>query len=496
MTILDRITRTHRHQGTPATPTRGTAVENARTSENSSGEWRTVLRSPVPGAAVDTTENGERSLENGEPIMENVENGRRENENQDHRPAHAATENVPRSRENGERGTENATAGPKIPRMIVIGATGGVAVLTVVVAIMASVGQVDFAKAVGAVDMIGVGNFDATPWFAPAVFDLAVIVLLNLGMYFVYHDQSPWPAWAVAGAVGIFSVWTNTQHPGAKVFAPASAVLLLIYFIRLYYKYSQMEQGKKRRATTRPKVLTTMLAVTSLRVARRAWLITIRRPEVDTYKRAVELAETWIDVFDDVCARKDHRLPRLGKWTKPNKRLARRTAWRLVAVECGISVITLEGIQLATVTYAAPPPKPIPAPQPPARPAITATPNQRPAAPRPPAAVPVSPAPAGPTTPAWAPIAAIPGLEHADLDGELDHRVAKNGDYILQVVTYLAAQDPAEDAWNRTEPIRPKDVRNACAAINSGGSSQRVADVMNDIRVSVFGTAGKEVTRP
>lgn len=415
--------------------------------------------------------------------MGNVENGRRENENQDHRPAHAA-ENVLRSRENG--GTENGERWSRLRRTRnkIAAFRFDLGTLVLLVLPLAAVGQIELAKKRGAVGMIEPFGVDITPLFVPALFDVAVIVFLNSGLAAARNGRSPWRHWIVGFGLGCLSIYANTQHGGALIFASASGVLLLAYFLKLLDDYAEILRDQERTETPRPKI-TLLFWLAAFRTAWRAWIITIHHAEVNTPAQAKRMAKVWRDIYQDVCATPAYRITVVRKWTRPNRRLARRTAWDFVAGELHIPVIKRQGVVLATIEYApTPPPAPIAAPRPPARPAITATPNQRPATPRPPASVPVSPAPAGPATPDVDVVAAIPGLEHVDLDGELHAKVSKDAHYILKVVEKLATEDRPDFAWARPDRIVPADVQ-AATGITGGATRQRIANNMNEVRAAM-----------
>lgn len=351
--------------------------------------------------------------------------------------------------------------------------------LTVVVSIMASVGQIQFAKENGAVGMIEAFGRDITPWFAPAVFDFSVAGLFAFGMFVaVRYKASPWLPWIAGTAIGCVSIYTNTQHKGALFFATSSAVLLVSWMVRLIVKYRHLPHVKaqraaaqakraSRRATAKPRLLTSSLIFASRPTAFRAWVIARRRPiaacaasmnengqDVTERDLVIRVAELFISVYAD---RTVFELEQLGDPPQDDKEMktweakreqalnrAELVAWDAVDNALGIPVIDRMGIKVNPLTYVEPvaPPAPralkVASAAAPAAPAITAAPapaavtapasrpgiaaapapapapdviQTRPAAPR---VVLMPGQPAGMAGVNWLPLAELPGLPVID----------------------------------------------------------------------------------
>jgi hypothetical protein len=259
--------------------------------------------------------------------------------------------------------------------------------LTIAVAIVASVGQIQFAKENGAVGMIDPFGVDLTPWFAPAVLDLSVAALYARGMHVaVRYKASPWLPWAAGTAIGIFSIYTNTKHEhAALLFAGASAVGVVCWMVALLLKYWNLPHVKARRATAKPRLMTSALVFASRATAKRAWVIARRRPitmcaaemrkagknitERDLVIQAAELfntvrADRQIAELAQVCDPPGKDADKRAKAAWEEKRdlaLARAeiVAWDAVDVMLGLDVIKREGIQVNQVTYNEPAPRPL-----------------------------------------------------------------------------------------------------------------------------------------
>lgn len=258
--------------------------------------------------------------------------------------------------------------------------------LTAVVATVASLGQIDFAK-----DHHFVGKFwlnlgpghvwDVTPYLAVAVFDLAVAALLFAGKERYEDDFSPWPCWvAAAGAAGV-SVWTNAHHDTAWITAPASGVLFLLWFLKLWTGYQVWRRGKGRTAAAAPQLLASKLTLISPGLAHRAWVISAERPldlgveyrqrahgeDIRPRDLAVLVARLYRDTLTD---RRATELAGLRWWQRGARRLATQraemTATDTVDRYLGLPVINRTGIQVSRVTYLEPEPTPTPRPTRPA----------------------------------------------------------------------------------------------------------------------------------
>jgi hypothetical protein len=395
------------------------------------------------------------------------------------------------------------------PRSVRFIAGPALGALTLIVAVMASVGQKMFAESEGAVGVIGFrakgepGHFDFTPWFAPAVFDLSVAALLNLGMSAAYRNRSPWPYWIVAFSLGGFSIFTNTQHPGAIVFAGASAVLMVVWFLKLYGRYVELEIAARRRAGARPQLVLSGLMLAAPRTAVRAQIIATRKPlsprvaELvaagrDTNERdlAIRMSDLWLTIFDDRRAT-EYNEAKLKLWNRGKRRAARRkaalTAWREVDRRLGLDVVELSGIELGEITYVAPAPEPAAVVAPPAvvAPTRPATPPAR----RTPRdgtdlmnrtvemkvhqVAPTSPAPGKPTVS----IDTVPGIPPVH-DQDLRERVIKDLHHVVTIINH----PDYKDVWHsRAEKIEKPDIK-AATGMPGSGVQQRLMTLMNDLR--------------
>lgn len=257
--------------------------------------------------------------------------------------------------------------------------------LTVVVAVVASLGQAQYARAHQFVSMIKIPEFpglwgytigpvDVTPWLAVAVFDLAVAALLYSGRAAIKMGLSPWPFWYAAMAVAGFSVYTNTQHAGGWVTAPASAVLFLIWFLTLYYEYLEDRKDKGNLADAVPNLLLSKLVIIDRRLALRAWVIASTRPlargvahrktmgeTVSPRDLAIQVARLYLDVYDDqvitqLRTGREERKDRVRVWQRRQRRAAFSravmTASDAVDHYLGLPVIERTGIKAARISYA------------------------------------------------------------------------------------------------------------------------------------------------
>jgi hypothetical protein len=348
--------------------------------------------------------------------------------------------------------------------------------LTVVVAVVAAIGQKLYAEDENFVNQIGILGFDLTPWFAPFVFDLAVAALLHGGINAARDRLSPWPWWAGAGIVAALSVYTNTQHIGAQITASASAGLFLIWGLHLYNKYRKIVRARQVEDATAEWFLPTdVLFAVDRKWANRALVITQTKPldQAVAYRHAlgetkltprtaaILAAQTYIDIFDDELyallnphlaakpvkpdgtpdddapVEKKVRLWQLGRRSRA-RRLATMTASDTVDRWLGLPVPDRRGIVPSRVTYSAPDPIPVfgagaakaalPAAPPAAPvdadavrpPAVQSPPRRRAIAAgaggQPPrhAAEPVSGAPKGTAGANWVPLEKLEGLPYID----------------------------------------------------------------------------------
>ncbi len=317
--------------------------------------------------------------------------------------------------------------------------------LTPVVALVASIGQVWYARESHFTNMIGFGGFDLTPWLAVAIFDLSFAALLDAGRRVIPRGLSPWPFWNAAFAVAGLSFWTNTQHRGGSVTAAATFVLFLLYFLPLLAQYKKWRQDNGYEAETGPSILFSKLIIIDRAVARRAYVVAATRPLAAAVKYRKELtghdltvrqvavlaARRYVDIYTDQLAK---GLTDVRWWERRKVSAAKFTA-RITATDnmdlwLGQPPIERESIKVSQIGYVestetapAPPARRKAAPpvdngEPPLAQWAQEDRDQRAprqqAAPRPPVApardVPVSPAPAG-----------VPTVEEVDPDLYVRH---------------------------------------------------------------------------
>lgn len=180
---------------------------------------------------------------------------------------------------------------------------------------LAASGQVEFAHWAGITDV--------RAYAVPAVLELVAVAFLLLGYRRARRGDSAGALWALAALVGGFAVYTNVAHSGSRaglVFGAASAMALILWFVKLRddYRKFQRESGQ----ATRPRPKLGALWLVAPRLAARAWVIAARR-RISTVDESVAYAEVWRAVYED------SRSARVGR------RLARRTAWRSVAEVAG-----------------------------------------------------------------------------------------------------------------------------------------------------------------
>lgn len=243
-----------------------------------------------------------------------------------------------------------------------LGRGGYITALTIIVAIVAAIGQKLYAIDEKFVGQIGIFGFDATPWFAPFVFDVAVAALLHGGLNAAKDRFSPWPWWAGATVVAALSVWTNTQHVGAQITASASAGLFLIWGLHLYNRYQKIVREREVEDSAADKLVSTDVLFTVAKpLADRAWLIARTKPlaaglayrhrlgETQLTERDVAIlaARIYIDIhadYLDVLLRPAAVAPADGKNAKAQapvrwwQRARRRRALRLATMIAGDAV--------------------------------------------------------------------------------------------------------------------------------------------------------------
>ena len=157
----------------------------------------------------------------------------------------------------------------------------------------------------------------------PAVLELVAVAFLLTGYRRARRGDSPSALWLLAAGIGGFAVYTNVVHSGGRsglVFGAASAITLILWFVKLRddYRHFQRQTGQ----ATRPRPKLGLLWLIAPRLAVRAWVLAARR-RISTVDEAVAYAEVWRAVFEDA---RSARVPRS---------LARRTAWRTVAEVAG-----------------------------------------------------------------------------------------------------------------------------------------------------------------
>src|SRR5262245_26302853 len=221
-----------------------------------------------------------------------------------------------------ERGgkSRGADRGPRVDAnneswLLRTGLSLSVWTLAGVATVLAATGQVEFAKWAGITDV--------RAYAVPAVLELVAVAFLLIGYRRARRGDSASTLWLLAAAVGGFAVYTNVVHSGGRsglVFGAASAITMLLWFVKLRddYRHFQRHTGQ----ATRPRPKLGALWLVAPRLSTRAWVVATRR-RISTVDEAVGYAEVWRAVFEDArAARVSHRL-------------ARRTAWRSVAEVAG-----------------------------------------------------------------------------------------------------------------------------------------------------------------
>jgi hypothetical protein len=377
--------------------------------------------------------------------------------------------------------------------------------LTIVVAVVASLGQAEYARTHSFVNMIRIpafpglwgytiGPVDITPWLAVAVFDLAVAALLYSGRV-AFRDKGlpPWPFWYAAGAVAGFSIYTNTRHAGGWVTAPASAVLFMLWFLTLYYEYLEWRRGEGHRADATPNLLLSKLILIDRRLALRAWIIASTRSMARGVAHRRELGETttprelavqvgrlYLDVYDDQVVTQ-LRIDRAAKkervrfWQRRERQVALSravmTASDAVDHYLGLPVIERSGIKPARISYAAAIEEPTPtrrverpaapAAAPATRPRVSGT------------VSPVSAPPAPPVIAAPAPKTAVPTVP-AELFDQHKIRIA------------LVKREAGDAWWNGPRPLTVDQVQKEYGVGNRRHASEvaRCLAVLRDGRLT------------
>lgn len=261
---------------------------------------------------------------------------------------------------------------------------GYISALTAIVAVIAALGQKQFATTENFVNQLKIGTYDLTPWLAPAAFDLAVAALLHGGLRAGKDRLSPWPWWAAAAGVAGLSIYTNAQHAGAKITASASGVLFLIWGLYLFTEYKKIIRARELEDSSADTLVSTdVLFDVDRELAQRAWLIARTKPlaaavtfrhrlgETQLTERDVAMmaARLYLDIYNDqlwvllnpvVTPAKEDGTPekrrRIRRW---HRALWKRAHWvadltasDAVHAYLGMPVPERSGVKVARVTYA------------------------------------------------------------------------------------------------------------------------------------------------
>jgi hypothetical protein len=173
--------------------------------------------------------------------------------------------------------------------------------------VLAASGQVEFARWAGITDL--------RAYAVPAVLELVAVAFLLIGYRRARRGDSPAALWLLAAVVGAFAVYTNVAHSGERaglVFGGASALALILWFVKLRDDYRQYQRHTGQATRPRPKL--GALWLVAPRLATRAWVVAARR-RISTVDEAVGYAEVWRAVYED------------ARTADVRRRLARRTAW-------------------------------------------------------------------------------------------------------------------------------------------------------------------------
>lgn len=396
---------------------------------------------------------------------------------------------------------------------------------TAVVLAMASAGQVMYGRENGAKDVIEVAGKDITAWGTPFVFELTVVVLLLLGVRAAHRGRSPYMHWFLAALAGAAAVYANTQHEGAFIFATASAVNLVLWFVKLRDDYVHLVDERLKDTGRRIKLSDRAMLVAP-RITVRAWIISTHHEALNR-EQALAHAKTWLMIRDDVKVT-ETRPALFGLVKVPNRKLARRAAWFEVDRKCGLPVVLPKGIEVPKVEYAPPAPAPVPVASAPAAPPASAPapaaadprprrdidtqelerivhgPDAKPARPkRTPSNAPTSPAPAGrPASKTTedstedteekvvmvgdkrivvVPLSVcpkLPDVSAVDDGGELATLMARDEEAIRRVMFAIT------DWHSREKRVSKTDVTNA-TAMTGGTTINRIAQTFDRMRAAV-----------
>lgn len=211
-----------------------------------------------------------------------------------------------------------------------VGLAGALWVISTVTSLMAAQGQLWTA------DQANIRGF--LRFGVPIELDLFAVTLLLLGYREGRRGRSPYPLWLLACVPGGVGIYMNLNHGGRLagiIFGAASAGTLISWTIKLWLDLRHYQEVTGRRAKARPKL--GVLWLVSFPLARKAWVIATRCRLTST-DEAVENAEVWRDIYHDL------------RNAAVERKLAKRTAWRIIKQRCGVPVVELpRSVQVETV---------------------------------------------------------------------------------------------------------------------------------------------------
>ncbi len=188
-------------------------------------------------------------------------------------PADEATPAV--SRNEPRLASRPPLAEQREPWALRVGLSASVWLLAGVATLLAASGQITFARWAGVTDV--------RAFAVPAVLELVAIAFLLIGYRRARRGDSPGAMWLLAAGVGGFAVYTNIAHSGRAglVFGAASAVTLILWFVKLRDDYRQFQRHTGQ--ATRPKPKFGALWLVAPRLTARAWVR--RRPPTNIHSR-------------------------------------------------------------------------------------------------------------------------------------------------------------------------------------------------------------------
>jgi hypothetical protein len=272
-----------------------------------------------------------------------------------------------------------------------LGRGGYMIALTAIVGVVASLGQKKYAEDKGFTKQVEINGFDFTPWAAPFVFDLAVAALLHGGLNAARNRLSPWLWWTGAGVVAALSIYTNAQHVGKEITAPASAGLFIIWGLYLFDEYKLIVRRRGIEDASAAEFRSDdVLFNVDKKLADRAWIIARsgsivaghayrhRLGETDLTLRDVTIraARIYLDVLADLLdtlmdptaaalagdtskPNGDRTKARKIRWWQTRRRrnahrIARMAAGDQVDVYLGQPVLERSGVTIPRVSYVMP----------------------------------------------------------------------------------------------------------------------------------------------